>query len=195
MLTEQLMKFLENQRSSKGKMELYQEERDYAIAKGLLNQEEVQVLDNAGRFEQAYLELGDKETENFLREETKDFLKQPINYFSANKNEFLYMESKWFDLISVDAISFELDDVFGLYDVMLGLRLPKKLAGAIKEYFHAHLTGPEAKLDVIFDANEGIWNVNFALNGLAGYREDMTIGEAYGLIYSFLFALNQSLES
>ena len=78
------------------------------------------------RFKDVYIERCDKETEELLAEESSSFLEQPIEYFKNHKNEFMYLESEWFDLIGVDAISFEADSVFGTYDVMMGLKLQKK---------------------------------------------------------------------
>lgn len=181
--------------SASGAVELHIEEKAYAERLGLLQGVEVPIKESYGehRFENAYIERGDKETEEFLGEESTKFLKQPISYFKERKNEFMYMESEWFDMLRVDAVSFENDDVFGLYDVMLGLKLQKKFEPAIKSYLKENLEGDG--YDLMFDGNEGVWSLNFALNGLAGYKEDLTVGEAYGLIYSFLFGLAEWVES
>lgn len=181
--------------SASGAVELHIEEKAYAERLGLLQEVEVPIKESNGehRFENAYIERGDKETEEFLGEESTEFLKQPISYFKERKNEFMYMESEWFDMVRVDAVSFENDDVFGLYDVMLGLKLQKKFEPAIKSYLKENLEGDG--YDLMFDGNEGVWSLNFALNGLAGYKEDLTVGEAYGLIYSFLFGLAEWVES
>ena len=86
----------------------------------------------------------------------------------------MYLESEWFNLVGVDGVSFELDDVFGTYNVMFGLKLQKKYAGAIQSFFHKELTG-EAKFEMMFDGNEGIWNINFALNDAPGFNEKLNI--------------------
>jgi hypothetical protein len=181
--------------SASGAVELHIEEKAYAERLGLLQGVQVPIKESSGehRFEKAYIERGDKETEEFLGEESTDFLKQPISYFKERKNEFMYMESDWFNMVRVDAVSFENDDVFGLYDVMLGLKLQKKFEPAMKSYLKENLEGDG--YDLMFDGNEGLWSLNFALNGLAGYKEDLTVGEAYGLIYSFLFGLAEWIES
>lgn len=181
--------------SASGAVELHIDEKAYAERQGILQGVPVPIKELSGeyRFEKAYIERGDKETEEFLGEESTEFLKQPISYFKERKNEFMYMESEWFDMVRVDAVSFENDDVFGLYDVMLGLKLQKKFEPAIKSYLKENLEGDG--YDLMFDGNEGVWSLNFALNGLAGYKEDLTVGEAYGLIYSFLFGLAEWIES
>ncbi|MCM3664176.1 branched-chain amino acid aminotransferase [Mesobacillus subterraneus] len=181
--------------SASGAVELHPEEKAYAERLGLLQGVQVPIKESSGehRFEKAYIERGNKETEEFLGEESSEFLKQPISYFKERKNEFMYMESEWFEMVRVDAVSFENDDVFGAYDVMLGLKLQKKFEPVIKSYLKENLQ--DDGYDLMFDGNEGIWSLNFALNGLGGYKEDLTVGEAYGLIYSFLFELAEWVES
>ncbi len=192
MLKKQMEKYIS---SHKGAIELHTEEKEYAEHLGLIEGAEVKELRPDTRFADAYIERGDKETEEFLGEEPASFLKKPISYFKERKNEFLYMESEWFDLVGVDAVSFENDDVFGTYDVMLGLKLQKKHATAIKEYLDENIHGEGAGYDLMFDGNEGLWSLNFPLNGLGGYQEDLTIGEAYRMIYGVLFRLAESIEN
>ncbi|MBT2641410.1 branched-chain amino acid aminotransferase [Bacillus sp. ISL-41] len=192
MLKNQVEKYITIQ---KNPVELHNEEKEYAVRQGLLHGVEVKELESDARFADAYVERGNKETEEFLGEESFKFLNQPIAYFKERKNEFMYLESKWFDLIGVDAVSLEKDDVFGTYDVMLGLKLQKKYESGIKKYLEENLHGEGSRYDLMFDANEGVWSLNFALNGLDGYREDLLIRDAYNLIYGFLFRLAESLEN
>ncbi|KKK37864.1 branched-chain amino acid aminotransferase [Mesobacillus campisalis] len=194
MLKQEIQKYLEKEEDA-ASIQLFREEKEYAEKNGLLK-EGVSVAERhpSERFKEAYIERGDKETENFLGEESAEFLSQPIRYFKENKNEFMYLETKWFDIVGVDAVSFEMDDVFGTYDVMLGLRFPKKYGNAINSYLESQINGEDAKFDLMFDANEGIWNLNFALNGLEGFSEELTIDEAYRLIYALLFNLADRME-
>lgn len=148
-------------------------------------------------FDDAYIERIDKETEEVLANETKEFLKQPIEYFKNHKNEFLFVESQEFNKVRTDAVSFEVDDAFGTYDVMLGLKFQKKFASAIREQFRKQLELNEtddAPFDLIFNAEDGLWDLNFTLNHVPGFSEEMTVGEAYGLIYSFLLELVVAVE-
>jgi hypothetical protein len=191
MLKESIQKLINNQ----SKVELYPEEYEFVINNGVSNPEtEIAKIDGSSRFSDAYMERSDKETEEFLGEEGASFLEKPISYFKQHMNEFLYMESKWFNLIGVDAISFEVDDLFRTYDVMLGLKIQKKYSSQLRDYFSQHSVDPEDPVDLIFDAQEGIWNINFSLHTIVGFREDMTIGEAYQLVYSFIFSFVQSIE-
>ncbi|MBS8264395.1 branched-chain amino acid aminotransferase [Mesobacillus boroniphilus] len=192
MLKNQMEKYITSQKDT---VELHTEEKQYAERQGLLHGVQTKELEPNARFAEAYIERGNKETEEFLDEESSEFLNQPIGYFKDRKNEFMYLESRWFDLIGVDAVSLEKDDVFGTYDVMLGLKLQKKFESGIKKYLQENLHGEGARYDLMFDANEGIWSLNFALNVLDGYKEDLSIGEAYSLIYGFLFGLAESVEN
>ena len=146
------------------------------------------------RFEDAYIERCDKQTENMIKLESSKFLTQPIDYLKKHENEFIYLESKWLDVVRVDAISLEVDDVFGTYDVMVGLKLQKKAGDKMKEYLNRHLHGEEAKFDLLFNGDEGLWNLNFALDYVKGFDENMTIGEGFQLIYGFLFKLEEAME-
>lgn len=141
------------------------------------------------RFSDAYMERCSKETETMIAVETSAFLNQPIDYLKKHKNEFIYVESLSFEQIGVEGVSLEADDVFGTYDVMLGLKLQKKFEKPLKEHLNSHLHGDEAKFDLMFNLDEGMWNLNFALNYTEGFHEEMSIGDAYQIIYRFLFNL------
>lgn len=143
---------------------------------------------------ESYIERCDKESEEVLANEDTQFLQQPITYFKQHKNEFIYLESNLFEEIGVDAVSFEVDDVFGTYDVMLGLKLQKKYEPKIKEYLQNNLRGDEANFDLMFNQQEGLWDLNFTLNFSKDFKEDMPIAEAYSLIYHFLLKLTEEVQ-
>lgn len=150
---------------------------------------EVSEMNSLLSFDDAYIERIDKETEEVLAKETTEFLKQTIGYFKKHKNEFLFVESKSFDKVRTDSVSFEVDNAFGTYDVMLGLKFPKKYASKIKKQLKKQLETEEAPFDLMFNGDDGLWDLNFTFNYVSGFKEDMTIGEAYGLIFSFLHKL------
>ncbi|PLS18255.1 branched-chain amino acid aminotransferase [Bacillus sp. M6-12] len=176
-------------------LSLFKEERTYAVKHKLISKENISEADPTDRFADAYIEKCDKESENVISEESSQFLNQPISYLKLQQNEFIYLESKWLDIIGVDAVSLEMDDVFGTYDALLGLRLQKKYEKSIKDFFREHLHGEEARFSLLFSPEDGLWNVNFTLNYADGFREEMSIGEAYQLIYSFIFRLAESVEA
>lgn len=146
------------------------------------------------RFEEAYIERCDKETEELLTVEDASFLNQPLSYLKDHSKEFIYIESHWFNLAGADAVSLEADDVFGTYDVMLGLKLQKKFGNSIKKYLSSNLSGGEPKFDLLFSQDDGLWDLNFALNYSEDFKEDITLNEAFNLIYRFLFNLAAEIE-
>lgn len=183
----------------KQKLELFSEEKEYAERHHFLTsemKEKLTVIEKNPtlRFMDAYIERSDKETEEVIGVEKSSFLQQPLDHLKKQMNEFIYLESNWFEMINVDAVSLEVDDVFRTYDVMLGLKFQKKFEGTIKSYLENHLSGDEAKFDLMFNHDDGLWNLNFDLNSIDGFNDGMTIGEAYQLIYQFLFNLVETVE-
>ncbi len=176
-------------------VELYQEEKEY-IEKNEMMSNDVTVIekDPTTRFLEAYIERCNKETEETIATESFGFLESSIDYLQKHKNEFLYFESRWFEQIGVDAISFEVNDVFGTYDVMAGLKLQKKFESALKENLRNELQGDKGKFELMFNQNDGLWDLNFALNYVNGFIEEMSFEEAYRLIYRFLFTLVERTE-
>ena len=47
----------------------------------------------------------------------------------------------------------------------------------------------------MFNGNDGLWDFNFSLEKISGFRKEMEIGEALKLAYLFLFALNEKLSA
>ncbi|MEK4147921.1 branched-chain amino acid aminotransferase [Robertmurraya sp. FSL W8-0741] len=139
--------------------------------------------------EDVYIERSDKETEEFIAEESSAFLETKINYLKEHKNEFIYFETSELTEIGVDSLSIEVDDVFATYDVMLGLKLAKKQDSAIRAFLDQELNGNDIKYDLMFDQGDGLWNVNFTLDYVSGFMEDMTLASALRLIIDFLTRL------
>jgi hypothetical protein len=140
-------------------------------------------------FENAYIERCNKETETMIASESSVFLQESITYLQEHRNEFIYMESNVFEEIGIEGISLEMDDVFGTYDVMLGLKLQKKFEMPLKEHLNTHLHGDESKFDLMFSHEDGLWDLNFALNYVEGFGENISFSEAFEIIYRFLSKL------
>jgi hypothetical protein len=175
-------------------LDLFIEEKDYLLRHGLMKEDvDVVVKSPELRFVDAYIERNDKESEEVISKESNIFLEQPLNYLKKHMNEFIYLESNWFEIIGVDAISLEVDDLFGTYDVMLGLKLLKKFEPSIRMFLKEHL-GDEEKFDLIFSLEDGLWNLNFDLDSVEGFNETITLGRAFQLIYRFLFKLVEAVE-
>ena len=177
------------------KIELHPEEKGYAEKHQLIPTGiEVVEKESESRFADAYLERCEKATVALVLVETPPFLNEKINHLKRHDAEFLYLESKLFDILGVDAISLELDDVFGTYTAMFGLKLQKKHEVAIKDYLDRHLTGEDGKYSVVFSTKDGLWDMNFSLNYVDGFKADMTLLEAYNLIYTFIFSMIETIE-
>ena len=177
------------------KVELFKEERDY-VAKHKLIADDITIVEkeNTSRFTDAYIERSNKESEELISEENSAFLSQSIEYLKNNKEEFLYFESKWFGLIGVEALSLEMDDVFGTYNAMFGLKFQKKMGEALKTYLTKELQEGIGSFSLMFNQGDGLWDVNFALDNVNGFREDLSLEETFNLIYHFLFILVETIE-
>ncbi|MED4205551.1 branched-chain amino acid aminotransferase [Neobacillus mesonae] len=191
MLKEKLIQYINEQ--SHNELKVFKEEKEY-LTKHHLTDFPLLEIESEQRFVEAYIERCDKASEDLIRNESASFLTQPLVYLYKHKNEFVYVESKWFDFVNVDSVSIELDDVFGTYDVMLGLKLQKKYSQKLKSFLEHHLHGEKANYDLMFNQQEGLWDLNFALNAVDGFDENMTIGEGLQMIYRLLFQLTEAME-
>jgi hypothetical protein len=83
--------------------------------------------------------------------------------------------------------------VFGTYDAMLGLKLQKKYRTHIVEYLEGRLQG-ESSYDLLFNGEDGLWDLNITLNDHPDFHEGLSMLAAYELIYDFLFLLLQTVD-
>lgn len=141
------------------------------------------------------LEVCSKETEDTLRVAGDGFLQQPISYLKTNQAEFIYAESSAFEVIRVDAFALEFDDAFNLNTALFGLRLQKKHGEAIRNYLKENVKSVLGSSSAAFSGQEGLWELNIALDCLDGYREDLTFAHVYALLYQFIFNLIVAAES
>ena len=193
MLKKQLIQYIENNKGTN--LVLCKEELEYAKRHELIADSVVPV--EAGeeeRFKEIYMERCDKETDNFLGEESEAFLNQSINYFQNHMNEYLYVEFGALEFIGVDGVTLEVDDIFRKYNAMVGLKLQKKYEPQIKAYLNETLQGEQLKFALQFSQKDGLWDLNILLSGIEEFHEDMTIGQTLQLLYRYLFALNVSVE-
>ncbi|MGR3764446.1 branched-chain amino acid aminotransferase [Rossellomorea sp. NS-SX7] len=131
-----------------------------------------------------------KETDELIQNESASFLEKPLSYLQSHKAEYIYMDADWFDEIGIDGLSLELDDVFGNYDAMFGLKLQKKYRNQIEAFFERTLQDENA-YSLLFNGEDGLWDVNVSINDLPSYSEGMTFMAAVEMIYGFLFELHQ----
>lgn len=174
-------------------IELYTEEKAYA-EKHQLIPTGVQVIEKDNRFKEAYIERCEKETVNLMIVETAIFLEGKIEHLQTHLREFIYIEDASLDLIGIDALSLEVDDVFSTHTALFGLKMKQKNEAAIKNYLEANLKDERGKFSVSFSGQDGLWNMNLAINCMEGFRTDMTLREASELVYAFMFKMIETIE-
>lgn len=174
-------------------IELYKEEKTYAEKHHLIPST-IQVSEKENRYKDAYIERCEKETVNLIIVETAIFLNEKIEHLKTHLREFLYVEDASFDLVGIDALSMEVDDVFGTYTALFGLQMKQKNETAIKNYLKTNLADERGRFSVSFSGQDGLWNMNLAVNYIEGFRADMTLLEAYELVYAFVFKMVETIE-
>ncbi len=143
-------------------------------------------------FVATYIERCNKETEEMIAEESGQFLNEKINYLKNHMNEFVFIESDSFERLGVESVCLEVDDVFHTYEMMLGLKLQKKHEGKIRAELEERLKA-ELKYSLLFNQGDGLWELNFALNGIAGFHENLSIMEVCQLVYLLLNELVEAI--
>ena len=141
------------------------------------------------------LERCNKETEETVAVETAEFLQQKLSYFKAHQEEFLYAESSVFADARMDAVVLEFDETFKVYTALFGLRLQKKVSQQLKAYLRDNLKGMLGSSSAMFEGNEGIWEVNIALDAIEGFTGEETIEQAYELLINFVTNMLGALEA
>lgn len=174
-------------------IELYREEKAYA-EKHQLIPSTIKGIEKENRFENAYIERCEKETVNLIIVETAVFLEKKIEHLKKHLREFIYVEDPLFDIVGIDALSLEVDDVFGTYTALFGLNMKQKNEAAIKNYLETNLADERGRFSVSFSGQDGLWNMNLAVNYIEGFHEDMTLLEAYELVYTFVFKMVETIE-
>jgi len=141
------------------------------------------------RFGDVYIERVDKESEDMLQTEGASFLNTPLTYVKKHQKEFIYIESKWFDVVKVDGLAIEWDEVFQTYTALFGLKQPKKDTGILKDM----LSPLHAQLQ--FNGQDGLFDVNVQLLELEDIHEDTPLIDVITAVYRFLFRMIIQLES
>lgn len=140
------------------------------------------------------IERCDKLNEELLAEETESFLAIPVQYLKEHSNEFMYVESDRFEVIRVDSFALEFDEAFGVYSALFGLRLQKKQGEFLHAYLTSHLQHEKMTYSVAFSGQDGLWEVNLALNALDEFSEQQSFAEVLVHLYRFVFGLLAELE-
>ncbi|MCY7482671.1 branched-chain amino acid aminotransferase [Bacillus safensis] len=141
------------------------------------------------RFGDVYIERVDKESENMIQTENASFLNTPLTYVKKHQKEFIYIESKWFDVVKVDGLAIEWDEVFQTYTVLFGLKRPKKDTNILKDML-SPLNGAQLQ----FNGQDGLFDVNLQLLELEDIHEDTAFIDVISAVYRFLFRMIIQLE-
>lgn len=141
------------------------------------------------RFGDVYIERVDKELEEMIQTENATFLNTPLTYVKKHQKEFIYIESKWFDVVKVDGLAIEWDEVFQTYTVLFGLKRPKKDTGILKDML-SPLNGAQLQ----FNGQDGLFDVNLQLLELEDIHEDTAFIDVISAVYRFLFRMIMQLE-
>lgn len=136
-----------------------------------------------------------KETEETLAVETTAFLQQKLVYLKEHQEEFLYAESDDFASLKMDAVVLEFDETFKVYTALFGLRLQKKVSAQLKAYLRDNLKGMLGSSSAMFAGDEGIWEINIALDAIEGFSGEETIEQAYELLLGFVKELLGEMEA
>ncbi|MGP7815773.1 hypothetical protein [Niallia sp. 01092] len=193
MLKKQFQRYIENQNNQK--YPLFSEEKAYVFKQSLLGEAEIALADSPARFQNLYLELVNKESDERIQDNINlDFLSEKMNYFEQHLDHYLYLETDTFEIIGIDGLIFEVDSVFRTYEVIFGLKLPKKLGDAIRSYFNESIKKEGLTYNLLFNDQEGLWEVNFPIEALNTFSKDMEINEALQLVYLFLFQMEDEIE-
>lgn len=185
MITNKLTKKIEE--TTNNELALTVEEKDFAEKNQLLPKG-VNVIEQ-NLFSEAIIERYNKETDELISKESPAFIESPISYFKENIQEYTFLETKVFDLISVDAIAVEYDEVFEVYTAMFGLFVQKKYVAEIRAFLDEHYNSEHMQYSMMFAANEGVWEINLPINYLKGFNDSSSISEMYQFLYSLIFEL------
>ncbi|KOS71714.1 hypothetical protein AEA09_01645 [Lysinibacillus contaminans] len=187
-----LKKQMELLMNEQANLALIDVEKAYAKKHALLSNEEIT---ETTTLHVDVIERCDKVTEELLAEETAVFLTTPVQYLKEHPNEFVYVTSERLDVIRVDSFALEFDEMFGVYSALFGLRLQKKQSEFLRTYLTTHLQHEKMTYSVAFSGEDGLWEVNLALDAMDGFSEVQSFDEVLVHLYRFVFGLLEELEA
>ena len=95
----------------------------------------------------------------------------------------------------MDAVAFEFDEAFNLYTALFGLRLQKKHSETIRKYLKANVKSVLGSSSAAFSGQEGLWELNVAVDCIEGFSEDMSIEAVCELLYNFVAQLLEAVHA
>ncbi|MCM3757635.1 hypothetical protein M3197_09045 [Sporosarcina aquimarina] len=165
-------------------------QKEFLEKNGLLSSD-VKVLE-APAFAPSY-SLSNKETDEPI-ETPVNAGKLAVSYVKTQPNDYMFAEESLFATIGIDGIVLEMDDVFGTITALFGLQVQKKHGEWLKKYIDAQLGTAPGTRSLMFSSDDGLWDVNIALDYVDGFSENDTFDETLELVYKFVFNMLIALE-
>lgn len=165
-------------------------QKEFLVNKGLLSPE-VKVLE-APALAPTY-SLSNKETDEPL-EIPANVGELAVSYVKTQPNDYMFAEDTSFTTIGIDGVVLEMDDVFGTITALFGLQVQKKHGEWMKKYIETKLGTAPGTRSLMFSADDGLWDVNIALDYVDGFNETHTFDETLELVYEFVFKMLVALE-
>lgn len=139
-------------------------------------------------------EICNKETEELIAVGDTGLLSKSIQYVQEQQEQFLYIEWAHFEKIKIDALVLEFDEAFKKPMALFGLKLQKKFALSIQTYLKQTLA-EDTIFGAMFSGEDGLWEINIALDGIDGYEATQTIQQSIESVYKFVEGLVQAVEA
>ncbi|QPC46491.1 hypothetical protein [Mangrovibacillus cuniculi] len=195
MLKKRYQEFLSQHSQQNVPLQVSEQEYNYVNQYSEMNATNLEVLEKPEKILSPYVERVEKETEETVKMMDETFLQQDFSFLYRKKSEYVYIESKWFDVIAMESLSIEVDDVFNNIELMFGLRLQKKKMDEIKSFLTDQLSLEKGRLSVLFNGQDGLFDINISLETLPNYQEEMSFSEILSALYDLLFTLHVDLET
>lgn len=189
MITKWMNQYIEKHNAEEG-IALNDRQKEFLKEKGMLSSD-MKVLP-APAFAPSY-SCSNKETDEPLETpaNTGDLA---VSYVKAHPNDYMFAEEPAFTTIGVDGVVLEMDDVFGTITALFGLQVQKKHGEWLKKYIDAKLGTAAGTRSLMFSADDGLWDVNIALDYVDGFAETKSFDETLELVYEFVFNMLVDLE-
>ncbi len=189
MITKWMKNYIAEHESQQG-IPLNPQQKEFLEKKMLLSPE-MSILE-APAFSPVY-SLSNKETDEPL-ETPENTGSLPVSFVKTQPASYLFAEEPSFEAIGIDGVVLEVDDVFETVTALFGLQVQKKHGEWLKKYIDAQLGTAPGTRSLMFSADDGLWDVNIALDYVDGFSESNTFDETLALMYKFVFTMLVALE-
>ncbi|WP_025786299.1 hypothetical protein [Sporosarcina sp. D27] len=189
MITKWMKNYIAEHESQEG-LPLNPQQKEFLEKKELLSPD-MKVID-APAFSPMY-SLSNKETDEPL-ETPANTGNLAVSLVKTQPTSYLFAEDPSFATIGIDGVVLEMDDVFETVTALFGLQVQKKHGEWLKKYIDAQLGTAPGTRSLMFSADDGLWDVNIALDYVDGFSVSNTFDETLKLVYEFVFKMLVALE-